>query len=97
MSNYRRENLPKSIYYAKRYVMINSEGDKYSIDKECILFVDQKRKINSLLVGSLDDISTLLTAVENRKVSNIRGERFQKMNRTSCKPKPGGGQRIVGA
>ena len=44
MSNYRQENFPKSIYYAKRYVRINSEGDKYSIDKECILFVDQKRK-----------------------------------------------------
>ena len=78
MSNYRRENLPKSIYYAKRYVMINSEGDKYSIDKECILFVDQKRKINSLLVGSLDDISTLLTAVRTEKLVTLEENDFRK-------------------
>lgn len=78
MSNYRRENFPKSIYYAKRYVRINSEGDKYSIDKECILFVDQKRKINSLLVGSLDDISTLLTAVRTEKLVTLEENDFRK-------------------
>ena len=55
MSNYRRENFSKSIYYAKRYVRINSEGDKYSIDKAtksvfCSL-IKREKKILYLLAA----------------------------------------------
>ena len=81
MSNYRRENFPKSIYYAKRYVRINSEGDKYIIDKAtksvfCSLI--KREKNNSLLVGSLDDISTLLTAVRTEKLVTLEENDFRK-------------------